>query len=395
MTTVAAPNARHYGLDWLRVAAFALLIAYHVGMVFSPYAWVIKWPHTQGWLTVPMALLTPWRLPLLFVVSGFAMRKLLARQTSVAGFARGRSARLLIPLAFAMIVLLPPELWVRARVAGETMSLPHYWLTEYWSPRPRYGLGFPAWEHLWFVTYLWTYTMLLAALVAWRGAAAVDRLAEAITANGRMLWAPVVLLAVARLSLMFVVPERHTIASDWVGHAVYVPMFLAGFVLAGSARLWARLHAHAQDPATWAVAALSGACVALVEHAWPGTALPPHAIMAAERAAQVAMAWSVVLLLVHAADRWLNHDHRWRTTFAEAVFPAYLVHHPVLVVATWAILPLGLSAGAGFVVLLTVTVGSCALFYLVGRDLRWARPLIGLAPARTPAARPQPVAIAG
>ena len=34
--------ARHYGLDWLRVAAFALLIVYHVAMVFAPWNWVIK-----------------------------------------------------------------------------------------------------------------------------------------------------------------------------------------------------------------------------------------------------------------------------------------------------------------------------------------------------------------
>lgn len=392
---VAAPAARHFGIDWLRIGAFALLIAYHVGLVFSPYAWIVKWPHSVAALTVPMAVLTPWRLPLLFVVSGFATRKLLARQPSLVAFMRGRSARLLIPLAFAMVALMPPELWVRARMAGETMPLPRYWITEYWSASPRYGLGFPSWEHLWFVVYLWTYTLLLAALIAWRGTGLVDRAAERLTANGRMLWAPVVLLAGVKLALLFVVPDHHGLATDWSGHAEYLPMFLAGFALGGSATLWARLHAHARDPVTWAVAAAAGLAVALVEHAWPGTALPPHVVMAGERGAQVAMAWSVVILLIHAADRWFDRDHRWRAPLAEAVFPAYIVHHPVLVVAAWAILPLGLGAGTGFVLLLAITAAACASFYLVGRELVWLRPLIGLAPRARRRAPSRAVAVAG
>ena len=67
---------RHYGLDWLRIAAFALLIVYHVAMVFAPWHWVIKAHHTYLALTLSMALLTPWRLPLLFAVSGYASRRL-------------------------------------------------------------------------------------------------------------------------------------------------------------------------------------------------------------------------------------------------------------------------------------------------------------------------------
>ena len=35
-------NGRHFGLDWLRIGAFGLLILYHVGMVFAPWDWVVK-----------------------------------------------------------------------------------------------------------------------------------------------------------------------------------------------------------------------------------------------------------------------------------------------------------------------------------------------------------------
>lgn len=369
-------SGRHYGLDWLRVAAFALLILYHITLVFVPGHWVIKWSETFPALVVPLAFLTPWRLPLLFAVSGFATRRLLMRSPSLHDFARGRSKRLLVPLAFGLLVLLVPELWVRARLAGDPLSLGQYWLREYWLPDPPYGLGFPAWEHLWFVLYLWVYTLLLVALVHARGSDWVQARVEAFTARGRLLWAPIALLVAARLSLMFVVPERHGLFTDWSGHAQYVPFLLFGFALGGSPTLWRRIAAQAR--ASVPVALLSGCVVAWVEHAYPGSNVPPHLIAAAERGAQVAMAWSMLLLLLHAADRWLNRDARLRATMAEAVFPAYLIHHPVIVVTTWAILPLGWPAGIGFAVLLGATTAACVGFYLLARALPWLRPFAGL-----------------
>ncbi|PCD04530.1 hypothetical protein COC42_09815 [Sphingomonas spermidinifaciens] len=63
-------SGRHYGLDWLRIAAFGLLILYHIGMVFAPWHWVIDTDRSYPELIPPMALLTPWRLSLLFAVSG-------------------------------------------------------------------------------------------------------------------------------------------------------------------------------------------------------------------------------------------------------------------------------------------------------------------------------------
>jgi glucans biosynthesis protein C len=41
---------RHYGLDWLTIAAFAPLILYHSAMAYSPYSWVINNGHRAHWL---------------------------------------------------------------------------------------------------------------------------------------------------------------------------------------------------------------------------------------------------------------------------------------------------------------------------------------------------------
>jgi hypothetical protein len=66
----ALPRGREYGLDWLRVIAFAILIGYHTGMYFVPWTWSVKNPEISEWLTWPMMFINRWRLPLLFFISG-------------------------------------------------------------------------------------------------------------------------------------------------------------------------------------------------------------------------------------------------------------------------------------------------------------------------------------
>lgn len=378
-----SPGQRHYGLDWLRIAAFGLLILYHIGMVFAPWGWVIKSSHVYTALIPPMALLTPWRLPLLFAVSGYASAKLLARSEGPRGFAASRNARLLIPLAFGMAALVPIEMWIRVSERGYPGSYLQFWLGDYWRAGEFYGREFPSWEHLWFVAYLWAYTMVLVALVAWGGARigrASERLVAWLSQRRRVLWAPIAMLAVAKLALMFVVAEHQGLFSDWSGHALFLPVFLFGFGMARAPALWPAL-ARSWQPAL-AIAAAAGAVVVAVELSYPGEAIPPHALMAADRAGRVAMAWSMVLASFQLADRYWNRDHRWRRTLAEAVFPFYLFHHPAIILIAWWTLPLGLSAPAEFLLLVAGAMGVCTLVYLAGREIPLLRPLIGLGPSK-------------
>ena len=71
--TASIPD-RRYDLDWIRVGAFFLLILYHVGMFYVPWDWHVKSPHPVDELELAMFLTNPWRLTLLFLVSGAATR---------------------------------------------------------------------------------------------------------------------------------------------------------------------------------------------------------------------------------------------------------------------------------------------------------------------------------
>ncbi|URW74619.1 acyltransferase family protein [Sphingomonas donggukensis] len=375
--TAAMPaRQRHYGMDWLRIGAFALLILYHIGMVFAPWGWVVKSATTYPALIAPMAFLTPWRLALLFAVSGYASAKLFVRTPDVTVFLRSRSARLLVPLAFGMAVFVPVEMWVRVRGGGYAPGYLHFWAVDYWRVGAFHGVGFPSWEHLWFVAYLWAYTLGLGAVLAlgWRAAPLAAWLAE----GRRLLWAPIVALATVKLALMFVVAERQGLFSDWAGHAEYAPMFGLGFVLAGHRTLWPPL-ASVFVPAI-ATALLAGMVVVGIEVRYPGEALPPHALMALDRAARIAMAWSMICVLFQAADRWLNRDHAWRGPLARAVFPAYILHHTALIVAAWWTLPMGFALLAEFAILAVASLAACFAGYAIGSRVGWIGTVIGMPP---------------
>ncbi|UIJ46455.1 acyltransferase family protein [Sphingomonas cannabina] len=380
-------SQRHFGMDWLRIAAFALLILYHAAMVFAPWSWVVKWPVTYPALIPPMAALTPWRLALLFAVSGYASRKLLARSDGLGAFLKSRHARLLIPLAFGMAVLAPIEMWVRVREHGYPSGYLHFWALDYWRWGRFWGVSFPNWEHLWFVAYLWGYTMVLGAVVARAGAGWGDRLLGWLGERRRLLWAPPAALTVAKLSLMFVVPEQQGLFTDWSAHVEYWPIFAFGFVVAGNAAAWPMI-ARIWRPAL-AAAVAAGAVVIAIEVAYPADTLPPHAIAALDRAARVAMAWWMVLALFHLADTYLNRDHRWRRPLAEAVFPAYLIHHTTIVIVAWWTLDLRISPWIEFALLAVASIGASAAVYLVGRRIGWLRPLIGLSRKPVPTAAAQ------
>ena len=67
---------RRHDIDWLRVIAIALLLIYHVVLVFQPWGKLIGFiqsEESRGAVWIPMALFNVWRIPLLFFVSGMGM----------------------------------------------------------------------------------------------------------------------------------------------------------------------------------------------------------------------------------------------------------------------------------------------------------------------------------
>lgn len=380
--------ARHFGLDWLRIGAFLLLIFFHIGRFFSPDPWLVRAPTPQFGVEWPMLALEPWRLALLFVVSGYASHALLARTGSVGTFLKARSYRLLLPFGFGLLLIAPPQTWIGlVGNHGYQGSLLHFWTVEWLRFGRVDGVAVPNTEHLWFIAYLWTYTMglgalLIAAPAAWRDKA--RRIGERILLSPHLLLLPFAAILLMRVLLLFTVPERHGLLHDWVNDVTYVPAFLFGFALAGMPSLWPAIRRVRLPALLMAIAAY--ALLAAIEYRYPGDR--PHLVQALDRDASLVMAWSMILVMLGIAHQWLNRDHAWRAPLSEAVFPFYLVHQTIIVVVGWWLRPSGLSNTAMFALLVTATFGGCWLFYAAGCRIGWLRPFIGLSRASR---RPSPV----
>ena len=258
LPAAASESVRRYDLDWIRVGAFFLLILYHVGMFYVPWDWHVKSSHEVEALEPIMQLTNPWRLTLLFLVSGAATRFLadsLARDGRVGAgrLAGSRVVRLLPPLLFAMFVIVPPQSYYEiveaiGRLAPQADAYHNAVTADFWV---RYAtasgawcdaddcLTTPTWNHMWFVAYLLVYSLVLAAVLALssgRLRALGGPLERSLKGWGLLIW-PIVFLAAIRWGLAYRFEITHDLVNDWYNHALSFSAFLFGFLTARSETL--------------------------------------------------------------------------------------------------------------------------------------------------------------
>ncbi len=370
----ALPIRRHYGLDWLRIGAFGLLILFHLGLYFAPGHWIVKSPQPAPWVAWPLAAIVPWRLSVLFAVSGYATAAMIQRFPSLPAFLAERSRRLLIPLLFGMLVIVPPQEWVRIEVGGADPAYAAFLGGDAFSFASHAGVFMPGWEHLWFLPYLWAYTVLLAALIAltprWKAYGSVAT--RWLTRGRRLIWLPPLLMTggMALLSRLHV--------QGLADSADYVPAFVLGFAYAHFPALRSAFRRHFGAALALSLGAL-GVLLALtaLDSASPGRLEEALGLIAG-----ALMSWAMIPVAFHLADRYLNRDHAWRQPLAAAVFPAYIIHQTVIVLAGWQLREAGIAGAPAFVIQLTAVVVGCLATWQIARRMPLAGVLLGMPPKR-------------
>jgi glucans biosynthesis protein C len=373
-----AALGRHYGMDWLRIGAFQLLILYHVSMVFVPWDYHVKLASIE-WMTLPMFSTAPWRLSLLFVVSGYASAAILARNPGPGAFFRQRLLRLGIPLLFGTAVIVTPQPWVQLVTQRGYQHGFGYFLThDYLSFRKLGGIPLPNWMQLWFVAYLLAYTAILAIALKLpqRLRDTLGRAAERLFAGPQLLVIGIGFVWWTRMRFTPMWEDTHNFFDDQSAHACYFGMFVFGIALRRSPTIMACVVRLLVPSACLAVAAF--ATLVTLALLYSGTAPLPDRLQPILWAARAIETWCAIVALIALAERFANVDHRWRQPLAEAVFPFYIIHQTIILLVAYWLIGTGFGPLAHFLILIATTAAGCWIFYLAGRTIPWLRPLIGL-----------------
>ena len=391
-----AITPRLWFVDWLRIGAFGLLVLYHVGMVYVPWDFHVKasptWPALQPW----MRLTNPWRMGLLFAIAGIATAAMLARPTGASGLAKDRSQRLLLPLIFGMLVIVVPQAWFEVRQ--------RFGFSGGGFCDQRGCLILPTWNHLWFLPYLWLYTMVALGLRRAGIGPAALRLADRIcgwigTQNAPgtinptatspramlplaavVLGLPVLWLALIRIVLLPRFPETHAFADDPMAHLVYGTLFAVGLLLGTRPALFGML-----DRLRWPALVLALAAWALMMLAYD-QGLHPKTVSEPVRQlwmlGYATQQWCATVAAFGFASRHWNVDHRWRAPLNEAVYPLYLLHQTVIIFAVVMLWPLGLPVVLEAAITVMAAFAAGLIGWQLARRIRWLAPWMGLRPAK-------------
>lgn len=377
---------RRYDLDWLRIAAFAVLILYHCGMFYVSWDWHVKSSRASPLIEPLMMLANPWRLTLLFLISGAATR-FMADKMRAGAFLKARMARLWAPLLLAIFIIVPPQVYyevlehLQAQGAPASPTLDNFYLRYVtasggWCDAQG-CLITPTYNHMWFVAYLILYTLALAAMLPLLRRIPGKTMRLVISGPGIFL-VPWAALFAARVFLFPIFGESHDFREDWYLHTVYFGVFLFGFAVAkyqpffeSCVRLrWPML---ALGLLAWASLQVYFRTYALND------APPPEWVRIVFRGVREAQAWAAILCAIGFFHRnFRTLDTPLRRTLSAAIFPFYLTHQTITVIAGHYLDAAGLPLAVEAPLLIGTTALGCWLFYDLGRRIPPLRIWIGL-----------------
>jgi len=392
----ATSPERRYDLDWLRVIAFGLLIFYHIGMFYVTWGWHVKSLHAGPWLEPAMALLNPWRLPLLFLISGIALRFAIDK-SRLTQFVPRRFMRLFVPIVFGMLVVCAPQAYFELYTKGETG--PDFWAFygQYLDFDMEFSILTPTWNHLWYVVYILAYTLAVVALLPLLRR--LDGPAEALFGwlrrgafGWRLLLVPTLPFLGYALLLAPDFPSTHAFYNDWANHAELGTIVLIGWFAAKSPAFWGAVRRHLGPAIVVALGLL--AVLAAARLNW-GAVRADQGLTTVVTVVRTLFMWAVIVALLGLAQRYLNRSNKVLRFLTEAVFPYYILHQTLIVaVGFWVgglLLPVWLEAG----IITVVTVVGCVVLTEAIKRIPPLRPLFGL-PLRAETVRPaRQVAVAG
>ena len=380
---------RRHDIDALRALAFCLLILYHLAMFYVlDWEWHIKSAHLAEWLQYPMLFVNRWRMDLIFLISGIAAAFLL-KPDRVWRFVGQRTWRLFLPLVFGMAVIVPIQPYAQGVSNGLVEPGFVQFLLDYYGGKPWPKDAFDGasngmtWNHLWYLAYLWIYTLALALLAKPLASSTGQRLIARFTGlrGAALLFLPALPLVFYTLTLQERFPDNGDFIHDWYRNAVYFTVFLYGYAIARSDGFWAEALRLRKRSLAWAL------CL-FVPYLGVALALPdevPFWQQAFIWTLRNFYIWTMLLAILGWSHALLNRPFRWLPWANESVYPWYMLHQSLIVGLGFWLANYELGPVAEPTIILFGTIAGCWSISELVKRIGWLRPCFGLKarPAKT------------
>jgi glucans biosynthesis protein C len=361
---------RAYYLDWIRIIVILLLVPFHSAVTFATHGdGFIRYPQHAPLLDGFLWFLSIWIMPVLFLVSGVSAYFALQTRTP-AQFARERRAKLLLPLVAGVLLVCPPMSYLRARFMGSFHGgliefYPHFFQGVY----PRGNLN---WGHLWFLAYLFVFTLILLPLfVRIRTGHMKARITKASAVLERRLWiyllALPLMLTESVLRPMF--PGLQNLVWDWANFVLYLVLVFYGFVFAINGRISENIQRIRAITLCIAIALFAGAVASRLY----GVSLAPF-----YPAYNVLMVFSWMFAVLGYAKARLNTKSGVYAYLNEASFPFYIFHFLPITVAAYFIAGSSSGVWLKWILLIVVSYPATIGLYEVVKRIPYLRTVFGI-----------------
>lgn len=323
---------RRYDLDWLRVLAVLLLIYFHTAAIFyrgDLGEFYIKNDLSSREMESFILFVHQWHMPLFFLLSGAATWFALLFRTP-GEYVTERFKRLFIPFLFGTVVLVPPQVYYRL------LSNPDYH-DSYLRFYPQFFNGIRPqgnfeWSQLWFVIYLFVFSLIaLPLFLHLRGEASqrsLSKLAAFVEKPGAIFLLALP-LAIIEGALRPRWPGFQNLYDDWANFFLYLFYFIYGYIICSDARFGQAIDRHLRSELLMAVASMS-----VLFGLW-GTDIVPTRGYSLEyilyQMFRGVNSWFWVIALLGLGRRYLNFNNRVLQYGSEASYPFYIIHNTILV----------------------------------------------------------------
>jgi glucans biosynthesis protein C len=152
---------RIYYFDWLRVISVTAVFFHHCSRIFDVRSVQLYNAITSLPPTIHREFNNLWMMPLLFIISGAAVYYSM-KLRKVGGFIKERLLRILLPLlTIGIFVITPPQVYIERLINGEFTGNFFKWYPHYFKGIYPQGNFYITGSHLWYLWYLFAYTLVL------------------------------------------------------------------------------------------------------------------------------------------------------------------------------------------------------------------------------------------